>query len=89
MNLQNIMWKKPVAKDFALYDLIYTKCPVKAPLSRQTADQWLCGTWYTKGNWLQMNLKELIWGDGNVLQLGCGDACITHLKLQNIIEWYT
>ena len=69
MNLQNIMWKKPVAKDFALYDLIYTKCPVKAHLSRQRADQWLCGTWYTNGNWLQMNLKELILGDGNVLKV--------------------
>ena len=33
-----------------------------------------------------MNLKELILGDESVLKLGCGDACITHLKLQNIIE---
>lgn len=26
---QNVKWKKPVAKDFMLYDFIHMKCPVK------------------------------------------------------------
>ena len=58
----------------------YVKCPEKANLQRQKADQQLLGACRegdggqgltTKGP------KGSFWGDGNVLKLNCGDSSAT------------
>lgn len=38
-----VMWKKPDAKDYTLYNLVYMKCPEKGSLWSQKADPWLTG----------------------------------------------
>ena len=63
-------------KDCIFYDSIYMKCPEKANIRRQKADQWLPRAEDGSRDELQTTQGNLL-GVKNVLILDCGDGFTT------------